>query len=51
MGLADEIQRLQQLHNGGALTDEEFAQAKAALLAGESAGNRTKSTGRNLLQV
>jgi hypothetical protein len=45
MGVADELERLQQLHNSGALTDEEFAQAKAAILAGESAGSQSKSTG------
>lgn len=33
MGLADEIERLQQLRDSGTLTDDEFAQAKAALLS------------------
>lgn len=32
MSLSEEIERLQQLHESGALTAEEFAQAKAALL-------------------
>ena len=32
MSLSDEIERLQRLHESGALSDEEFAQAKAALL-------------------
>ncbi len=31
--IADEIQKLQQLHDSGALTDEEFARAKENLLA------------------
>jgi hypothetical protein len=37
MNIADEIQRLEELHRKGALTPEEFAQAKAAVLAGKSA--------------
>ena len=32
MSISDEIQRLQELHQNGALSDEEFAQAKANLL-------------------
>lgn len=32
MSLSEEIERLQRLHESGALTAEEFAQAKAALL-------------------
>lgn len=32
MNVSDELQRLQQLHQSGALTDEEFAHAKARLL-------------------
>ena len=35
MGLADELSRLQALHDSGALSDHEFAQAKARVLAGE----------------
>lgn len=34
MSLADELTKLEELRRGGALTDAEFAQAKAALLAG-----------------
>ena len=34
MELADEIRRLKELHDEGALTDDEFSQAKAALLDG-----------------
>lgn len=36
MGLADELQKLEQLHRSGSLSDEEFAKAKAALLANPS---------------
>ena len=32
MNIADEIQRLHELHQSGALSDAEFAQAKAKLL-------------------
>jgi hypothetical protein len=34
MGLADELQKLDALRRQGALSDAEFAQAKATLLAG-----------------
>jgi hypothetical protein len=40
MGLADELQKLKQLHDTGALTDEEFEQGKATLLTGHSPGSR-----------
>jgi hypothetical protein len=33
MGLADELRKLQDLREAGTLSEEEFAQAKAALLA------------------
>ena len=33
MNISDEIKRLHELHQAGALTDAEFAQAKAKLLA------------------
>lgn len=36
MNIADEIQKLQQLHQSGALTDDEFSQAKATLIKGPS---------------
>jgi len=32
MNIADELRKLQDMHENGSLTDEEFAQAKAALL-------------------
>lgn len=37
MSIADELRKLQELHASGALTSEEFAQAKAALLKDASA--------------
>lgn len=36
MNIADEIQRLHDLHQSGALTDAEFAQAKAKLLGSQA---------------
>jgi phage shock protein C len=46
MSVAEEIKRLHELHQAGALSDEEFAQAKARLLnqeaqasGGDDAGN------------
>jgi hypothetical protein len=38
MNIADELRKLQDLHQSGALTDQEFAAAKAAVLAGEARG-------------
>lgn len=38
MNIADELGKLQDLHRSGALTDEEFAVAKAAVLAKGAAG-------------
>ena len=35
MSIADEIERLSQLHQSGALTDAEFAAAKRRLIGGE----------------
>jgi uncharacterized Tic20 family protein len=37
MNISDELQKLQQLHQSGALTDEEFARAKEQLLGGSAA--------------
>jgi len=39
MSIADELRKLQDLHRTGALTDEEFAAAKAAVLAGGRPGS------------
>lgn len=38
--ISDEIGRLHELHQAGALSDAEFEQAKAKVLAGASAGGR-----------
>ena len=38
MGIADELQKLHDLHAAGALTDEEYARAKEALLAKPAPG-------------
>lgn len=46
MSLSAEIERLQRLHESGALSDEEFAQAKAALL-NESPQQRAGQSGVN----
>ena len=37
MSLADELAKLEDLRRTGALTDAEFARAKAKLLAGDAA--------------
>jgi phage shock protein C len=39
MNIADEIQRLHDLHQSGALTDAEFAQAKAKLLGSQTSND------------
>ncbi|KQQ96637.1 PspC domain-containing protein [Massilia sp. Leaf139] len=38
--ISDEIRRLHELHQAGALTTEEFERAKAKVLAGASPGER-----------
>jgi len=38
MNIADELQKLQQLRDSGAISDEEFTQAKAKLLTTPSSG-------------
>jgi phage shock protein PspC (stress-responsive transcriptional regulator) len=38
MALTDELNRLHELHQRGALSDEEFARAKARLLGDEAGG-------------
>jgi uncharacterized Tic20 family protein len=37
MNISEELQKLQQLHQSGAISDEEFAKAKARLLEGSAA--------------
>jgi len=38
MNVADELQKLQELHQSGGISDEEFAQAKAKLLTTPASG-------------
>ncbi len=40
MSISDEIQKLQQLHQSGAISDEEYAGAKAKLLDSSPSGTR-----------
>jgi hypothetical protein len=48
MNIADELRKLQALHHSGALTDDEFAAAKAAVLAGQARGE--ESAGEQAMQ-
>jgi hypothetical protein len=43
MSVAEEIKRLHELHQAGALSDEEFAAAKARLLNSQSPASPTTS--------
>jgi len=45
MNLSDEIKRLHELHQAGALTDAEFEQAKARVLASTPSVNLNKGNG------
>ncbi len=51
MNIADEIQRLHDLHQSGALTDAEFAQAKAKLLGSQTSGNPDQTLDQTLNQL
>ncbi|MGZ5818112.1 MAG: PspC domain-containing protein [Burkholderiaceae bacterium] len=44
MNLSEEIKRLHELHQSGALTDEEYAQAKAKLLASQDGAQPISDT-------
>ncbi len=44
MNISDEIKRLHELHQAGALTDAEFEQAKAKLLSASVNLNKTTSS-------
>jgi len=44
MNISDEIKRLHELHQAGALTDAEFEQAKAKLLAASVNLNKSSSS-------
>jgi phage shock protein C len=54
MNISDEIKRLHELHQAGALSDAEFAQAKARLLAGvnldKPGDSANRDSGRNLVE-
>ena len=51
MNIADEIQRLHDLHQTGALTDAEFAQAKAKLLGSQASNNQDQKLDETLNQL
>ena len=51
MNIADEIQRLHDLHQSGALTDAEFAQAKAKLLGSQTSSNQDQKLDETLNQL
>jgi phage shock protein PspC (stress-responsive transcriptional regulator) len=51
MNIADEIQRLHDLHQSGALTDAEFAQAKAKLLDSQTFNNQNETLDETLNQL
>ncbi len=43
MAMTDELQKLEDLHRAGTLSDEEFAKAKASVLAGATAASAAQS--------
>ena len=51
MNIADEIQRLHDLHQSGALTDAEFAQAKAKLLGAQTFNEPEQTTDQTVNQL
>jgi hypothetical protein len=51
MNLADELRKLQELHETGALTDEEFARAKATLLDAEPQVQQPAGQASNLFPI
>lgn len=51
MSIADEFRKLQELHRSGALTDDEFAQAKARVLAGQQADANAEVVREQLAQM
>ncbi|WP_317201520.1 PspC domain-containing protein [Janthinobacterium sp.] len=50
MIVSEEIKRLHELHQAGALSDAEFAQAKAKLLGGVDLGKPSGAPGGDLVQ-
>jgi phage shock protein PspC (stress-responsive transcriptional regulator) len=51
MGLTDELARLDELHTRGALSDEEFARAKARLLDGAAAPSTSDNAAVNAINA
>jgi hypothetical protein len=53
MGLADELWKLQEMHQRGELSDEEYARAKAAVLSGAmpGAGGQLEDLSRQMDEV
>ncbi len=51
MSLSEELNRLADLHRSGALTDGEFAQAKARVLRADSAGSEGTAAGGSPLSA
>src|SRR5262252_6572810 len=49
MDIADELKKLQQLHESGALNDEEFARAKQLVLNGTTPARAGSSEGEDLV--
>lgn len=50
MNLSEELARLQALHDSGALSDEEFQQAKARVLSGHPSGEAPAVSALNRLR-
>jgi uncharacterized Tic20 family protein len=51
MAISDELQKLEELHRTGALSDDEFANAKAAVLAGSAQAAAAGTSGAQAAQV
>ncbi|MES2126557.1 MAG: PspC domain-containing protein [Pseudomonadota bacterium] len=51
MNIAEEIKRLHELHQAGALTDAEFEAAKAKLIAGQGAGGSAAGGGADITSL
>jgi hypothetical protein len=51
MSIADELRKLEELRRSGALSDEEFAQAKAAVLGGTSRADVSAGQDRSLFPI
>ncbi len=51
MAISDELQKLEELHRTGALSDEEFATAKASVLAGSAQAATAGTSGAQAAPV